>query len=496
MLGDFNNSSAGRCAGVFDQSGGTVSVGTSAARPQWSAIGGSGIGLYNISGGTLNAWINGGLNVADTDQNGNAGEGALNITGGAVNVTELWAGKIGRAQGVISQSNGTVTVGVGDFVDLVSGGGAPATGPDDSRLALGGFELGPAPDNLAAESTGTYNLTGGTLRAAGINIGSLARGFFNQSGGTATAEQGVIIARAANNVGTLPSGVLNLNGGTFQTLNIVGGAGFATVNFNGGLLKALANQAPFIDNIDVANVAAGGARIDSNGFTVSSAQILSGPGGLTKQGAGTLALSGVNTYAGTTTVQAGRLVLALPAQGPVFAGAGADIQGGRLILDYTGGASPAPAVLLALDAGFDQTPKFSSGPLRTTNPPSINRGLGWIDDTANSQVIVGYTYYGDLNLDGQVDVADLGTLATNWQSSGNWGQGDFTYDGVINVADLGELATNWQQGVGNPLGPTLDSALASLGLARTAVPEPASIAAAVLVTLAAASSRSRRRTMP
>jgi len=51
---------------------------------------------------------------------------------------------------------------------------------------------------------------------------------------------------------------------------------------------------------------------------------------------------------------------------------------------------------------------------------------------------------GDVNLDGAVNVADLGILASNWQGSGGWSRGDFNYDGTINVADLGMLSTNWQ----------------------------------------------------
>jgi hypothetical protein len=71
-----------------------------------------------------------------------------------------------------------------------------------------------------------------------------------------------------------------------------------------------------------------------------------------------------------------------------------------------------------------------------------------------------------------VDVADLGTLASNWQTSAPWTSGDFDYSGSVDVADLGLLASNWQAGVGGPLGPSLQEALASVGLGSIAVPEP------------------------
>ena len=49
------------------------------------------------------------------------------------------------------------------------------------------------------------------------------------------------------------------------------------------------------------------ALIDTNGQAVSVAGIISGAGGLTKSGAGTLSLSGVNDYTGVTTLGAGTL---------------------------------------------------------------------------------------------------------------------------------------------------------------------------------------------
>jgi autotransporter-associated beta strand protein len=54
-------------------------------------------------------------------------------------------------------------------------------------------------------------------------------------------------------------------------------------------------------------VQSGGLKINSNGFSVSTGQVLTGTGGLEKSGAGQLTLSGANTYVGTTTVAAGVL---------------------------------------------------------------------------------------------------------------------------------------------------------------------------------------------
>jgi hypothetical protein len=51
---------------------------------------------------------------------------------------------------------------------------------------------------------------------------------------------------------------------------------------------------------------------------------------------------------------------------------------------------------------------------------------------------------GDANLDGMVDVGDLGILAANYGGSNkNWLQGDFNGDGLVDVGDLGILAANY-----------------------------------------------------
>ena len=106
----------------------------------------------------------------------------------------------------------------------------------------------------------------------------------------------------------------------------------------------------------------------------------------------------------------------------------------------------------------------------------------------NTTLLVKYTRYGDANFDGQVNISDLGRLATAWRTSGSWVNADFNYDGFIDIGDLGMLATNWQAGVNSPLGPGFDQALGLLGLKDVVVPEPS-----VLAFLGAAAAMWRRR---
>jgi hypothetical protein len=75
-------------------------------------------------------------------------------------------------------------------------------------------------------------------------------------------------------------------------------------------------------------------------------------------------------------------------------------------------------------------------------------------DIGGGQVEARPTLAGDTNLDGAVDVADLGNLATNFgfSTGGVWGQGDFDYNGSVDVADLGDLATNFGLSIGGGSG--------------------------------------------
>jgi len=50
---------------------------------------------------------------------------------------------------------------------------------------------------------------------------------------------------------------------------------------------------------------------------------------------------------------------------------------------------------------------------------------------------------GDANLDGRVDVLDLGRLATSYGGRAGWSGGDFNFDGTVDFMDLGVLASRY-----------------------------------------------------
>jgi len=99
-----------------------------------------------------------------------------------------------------------------------------------------------------------------------------------------------------------------------------------------------------------------------------------------------------------------------------------------------------------------------------------------------------YTYGGDANLDGKINVDDYGRIdfAVPLGIAG-WSNGDFNYDGKINVDDYGIIDFN--VGIQGPPFPTAGGASTS-GLNAVAVPEPAVVG---LLALGALLPRARRR---
>jgi len=168
--------------------------------------------------------------------------------------------------------------------------------------------------NVGAAGSGSLTLSGSNASATGST--HLYLGF--QALGTATVDNGAILTLNSNlfTLGYLAdgSGILNINAtgssrGVVATQQIKVGAGTGAINFNGGILRALASEGDFLSNFPNGNVTinAGGAFIDSNGFNIGIATGMDGAGTLTKLGTGNLYLSGANIYTGGTTVKAGTL---------------------------------------------------------------------------------------------------------------------------------------------------------------------------------------------
>lgn len=276
-------------------------------------VGGAGTGTAVITVKDTSSIVKGG---AGTLALGNAGIGTINLEGSSllsVPTVESYIGNAGlTTEGYLNvKDSATVNFGATVFVGKSNVDG---TGTSKGTLTQTGGTVNAATWLVVGRyvgALGTYDISAGTTNQTGtanaMIVGEAGTGVLNVSGtGTVNVLGNLLsIAKVSTGVGTV-----NLNGGTIIAKRVAeeGAGGTSTFNFNGGLLKASAASTDFLA-VDTADIQAGGAFIDSNGFDLTITKPLGGTGTLTKQGAGTLLLATDPTYAGATTVNGGVLAL-------------------------------------------------------------------------------------------------------------------------------------------------------------------------------------------
>jgi RTX calcium-binding nonapeptide repeat (4 copies) len=127
-------------------------------------------------------------------------------------------------------------------------------------------------------------------------------------------------------------------------------------------------------------------------------------------------------------------------------GAVLDIRDHGIILDYAGGSPIASITQLirggAIVSRLDNGGLTAIGVAEASQvaPGSTFAGHS-VDNTA---VIVKFTYAGDANLDGKINVDDYGRIDLNANVPGasGWFNGDFNLDGKVNVDDYGIIDFN------------------------------------------------------
>ncbi len=214
---------------------------------------------------------------------------------------------VGTGTNLVLAEHGSLNTKQSTFEIIPTIGSGTVTIQANSSASLSGSHI-----YLAGSFGGTATLDqlgGNVIAAENINVGYFGKGTYTLSGGASSC----VKLRLATATGASGTVILN-SGATLTAQAIFGGYGTSAFNFNGGTVKAAATASAFLDKLTYANIQAGGAIFDTNGYDVGIAQALidapSVHGSLTKQGAGTLTLSGSNTYSGTTYVNAGALSLA------------------------------------------------------------------------------------------------------------------------------------------------------------------------------------------
>jgi T5SS/PEP-CTERM-associated repeat protein/autotransporter-associated beta strand protein len=333
---------------------------------------------------------------------------------------------------------------IGESVDgdgTVTVDGAGSTWTNSSSLSVG------------LSGTATLNITGGgRVTNVGSSIGSSpgSNGTVTVSGAGSTW-----LNSAALDVGFAGSGTLNIvDGGLVIAAALSGGNATSSLHFSGGTLR-ITGTASASNTITLGGGGALDISTPATTFTVTSN--IGGPGGLTKLGVGTLALTGANTYAGDTRIVAGTLNI-----GQAYLNNLADVylsSGISFGLNYSGidvieslfigGAPQAVGTYGAIGSGadFPMTLFTGSGLLRVTS--------------------VGLP--GDYNDDGAVNAADYVV----------WRKTDGSQAGF----------QMWQANFGKTLG-TGANTLPNVTIDR-AIPEPASALLLIMAWAAAVTIKRR-----
>jgi autotransporter-associated beta strand protein len=225
--------------------------------------------------------------------------------------SNTWTANVDLSSGVLDAKVTTLRVGIINTTNQLN-----RYGTQNSNFKMGNGIL-EVTNLVIGEQSGSYtNNTAGGVYAA--------NGTF-----TLNHESGLISVnslRLAESTGTLTggtrriSGTFNLENGTVAAGEIRLGDQTATdpaaatraFNFSGGTITHLAGQDLAITDLPL-NLTGTGTRVFNvtagQSITTTTTTPVSGPGGITKTGPGTLSLQGANTYTGPTDVQAGTLAI-------------------------------------------------------------------------------------------------------------------------------------------------------------------------------------------
>jgi len=471
-------------AGFYTQSGGTANV-TGNTYIGGSSAGPGGQGVLTVSNtasfttsGTLKAWntpgtqinLNGGSITAETlDLSGNSSllnwsGGALTIAGTAgLVVDSATTPSVGPSLVIGPNNSLAVTIGknvgnVGEYVGNSATGSITQTGGINIITGTRGvLFLG-----YNANSTGTYNLSGGSLSAAGSNlpfgpqgdeyVGYSGVGIFNQTGGTNTvaASLDVPYGNSAQSTGSY-----TLNGGSLSApTEDIGVAHLGTFNQTAGTNAVISL---YLGGGTPAHAGTGIYLLSGSGVLSAYAEVIQNWGGTFSQSGGS---NNINTagqlsigYGGALSSTTGTYNLSGSAI--LTSGNEAVGDGGAGCFNQSGGANLIQGTG-SLFLGGGPPPLGPSSPAITSGSGTYNLGGSTSTLTVTSgNEFVGYAAYGVLNQSNGTNTISAGNLYIS-DSVTIFDPDQATFYGTgVYVMTGGSAVVNGNVVIGNGAGGTL-----------------------------------------
>lgn len=314
--------------------------------------------LGNPTAGATNIILNGGaLRYTGTASN--------NLVYGAT-FNSVSAIDVPSATGIVNQTAQSMT-GIAGVVGIMQKTGAGALtfsgSTDNANLSV---EVVGGTLNMGKASASNVHSVSGGMAAAALVIDSGATANITGTGGDQIYDGSSVVVKSG--------GTLNLSSTLGEAFDGLAGAG--TVTSTGAVTLTLGGSATVTNNesnIGANTLAAANAGVAATGLNNFSG-VIGGSLALTKFGAGTQILGGLNTYSGATTIQAGTLKMGIANAMPSGAGKGDVTIVGNTVINA-----------LTVPGNFDlggysqniNALNSTTGGLVTNTPTLSNNGTAW-----------------------------------------------------------------------------------------------------------------------